>query len=336
MSEVSRDTPLISVAIPTRNRADLLEACLSSLVDQTLSPELFEVVVVDDGSTDSTAEVCERLSEVLPLTYQRLARSGIAAAKNAGLFASRGWIVLFFDDDDIAHAELLRAHVEAHRQWSDPRIAILGYTTWHPSLKVTPVMRYATEIGQNLFSYPSLEPGRELDFTHFWGGRASAKRGFLLEHGAFNQDFTFGYEDIELGFRLSSHGFAVVYSQQALSYMMRELTFEDLCLRCQSQGRSLRRLAAIHPNPTILNYCGLDRLRELWREAESSLVGTCARARMRLTSIESCTDDLELGGHLDELHNLLDWIFPACTARGAFEHHVVAVPSSDSVEEPVS
>jgi GT2 family glycosyltransferase len=319
MSEATYREPLISVAVPTQDRANLLVQCLESLADQTLPRDQFEVIVVDDGSTDHTREVCDRFSDVLSLRYQRLTRSGIAAAKNAGLFASSGRLVLFFDDDDVADADLLRAHVDAHDQWKEPRIAVLGYTTWHPSLEVSPVMHYATEVGQNLFSYPSLTVGEELDFTRFWGGRASAKRAFLLEHGAFNQEFTFGYEDIELGFRLSRCGFAVVYCPEAVSYMLRELSFEDLCLRCEKQGRSLRRLAALHPNPTILDYCDLDRLRDIWSGGESTVLTACEKVRAKLATIQGCTDEGERARHLTDLHGLLECAFAACTARGAFE-----------------
>ena len=231
--------PAISVIIPTHNRASLLTESLASLCDQTLPASDFEVVVVDDGSTDHTREVCDEFSERIGLQYHRIANSGIAAAKNMGLFASRGEIAYFFDDDDVADRNLLTAHVAAHREYPDDRIAILGYTTWHPDLEITPLMKYVTEVGKYLFSYPSLEADKMLDFRHFWGGRASAKRGFLVRHGAFNQDFSFGYEDVELAFRLSGHGFGVVYKPEAISYMVRPLTFDEFCQRCERQGRSL-------------------------------------------------------------------------------------------------
>ena len=95
--------------------------------------------------------------------------SGIAAAKNVGLFASEGEIVCFLDDDDAADNRMLEAHLEGHRAHPDERIAILGYTTWHPELEVTHFMRYLTEIGQHLFSYPSLEPSKVLDFLPLLG-----------------------------------------------------------------------------------------------------------------------------------------------------------------------
>ena len=80
---------------------------------------------------------------------------------------------------------------------------MLGYTTWDPSLEVTPLMRFVTDVGHYLFAYDGLEDGQSLDWTYFWGGRSSCKRGLLLRYGLFNPTFTFGSEDIELGWRLA-------------------------------------------------------------------------------------------------------------------------------------
>ena len=166
--------------------------------------------MVDDGSSDWTQSVCKRLGDQLPLRYFRIENSGISAAKNLGLFVSEAPLVLFFDDDDLADAGLLEAHVEAHRAHPDESVAVLGYTTWAPELEITPLMEYVTEIGQQLFFYRSLEDGETLDHTYFWGGRSSCKRSFLAKHGTFDQELP-AMEDIELGFRLSRHGLKVVY-----------------------------------------------------------------------------------------------------------------------------
>jgi hypothetical protein len=314
-------SPLISVAIPTRDRAELLEQCLGSFAGQTLARNEFEVIVVDDGSTDETAQVCERVASSLPMCYQRLAPSGIAAAKNAGLFASSGQNILFFDDDDMAHPRLLEAHVRAHREWSEPRIAILGYTTWLPSLEVTPLMRYVTEIGQHLFSYPSLEAEKELDFTRFWGGRSSAKRAFLLEHGAFNQDFTFGYEDIELAFRLSKHGFAVVYRADAISYMTRPLNFKEFCQRCERQGRSLWHFSQLHTARAVQEYCGINTLVTAAEVPSFDLDASCALEIARLEELANGELDTDLTCGLYDLYET--------SFRAALETGIVAARGDD-------
>src|ERR1051325_9194665 len=202
-------TPLISVIIPTFNRANALAATLASLADQTLSGDRYEVVIVDDGSNDATQEVCHGFAVKMSLKYLHIDNSGIAEAKNRGILAARGEILLFADDDDIADHRLLEEHLKAHDRHPDESVAVLGYTTWAPTLKVTPLMRYVTEIGGFLFAYRNLTDGQTLDFRYFWGGRSSCKRSFLIKHGLFDPRFRTIIEDMELGYRLSKVGLSV-------------------------------------------------------------------------------------------------------------------------------
>ena len=79
-----------SVVIPTHNRAPLLDRVLASFVTQNADPSVFEVIVVDDGSTDDTSAVCRKYEQRLDLRYVPIARAGLPAAKNAGLTVARG------------------------------------------------------------------------------------------------------------------------------------------------------------------------------------------------------------------------------------------------------
>ena len=72
--------------ISTYNRASLLAGTLASLTRQTLSQDLFEVVIVDDGSTDETADVCRAFAPILPHRYVRQRNAGLASARNHGLY----------------------------------------------------------------------------------------------------------------------------------------------------------------------------------------------------------------------------------------------------------
>lgn len=255
VDRMNNNAPLISVIIPTFNRAAMLSATLESLAGQTLPTDQYEIVVVDDGSRDATPETCRGFASRMTVNYLHIENSGISAAKNAGILAARGRILLFADDDDIADSRLLEEHLKAHEQHPEENMAVLGYTTWAPILPVTPLMRYVTDIGRFLFAYGDLEDGQILDFTYFWGGRSSCKRSFLSKHGVFNSQFRFGAEDVELGYRLSHAGFRVVFHRAAVSYMARPLTFEDFCDRCERQGASLYLLSRLHSDPLIQQYC---------------------------------------------------------------------------------
>ncbi len=322
-----REGPRISVIIPTYQRAALLERSLESLTAQTLPRDDFEVVVIDDGSSDWTASVCERLAEELPLRYLRIENSGISAAKNLGLFASRAPLVLWFDDDDLADPGLLQAHIDAHDAHPEEHVAVLGYTTWASELEITPLMEYVTEIGKHLFSYPNIEDGQTLDYTYFWGGRSSCKRSFLAQHGSFDQDMS-GIEDMELGFRLARHGLTVIHSRSATSYMVRAVSFDEFAQRCHKRGHALWRFTQRHPDPEVERYCRVAEALEKWPSLEPSLEEKLDRVR-ELDRRHAEAGELE-EDELAELRELYGWTLEAFQARGVVE---AAAEASDTAPE---
>ena len=249
-------SPVISVIIPTFNRAAMLRATLESFAAQSIPKNRYEVIVVDDGSKDATRGVCRDFASRIQLKYLHIDNSGTSAAKNTGILASRGKILLFFDDDDIADRRLLEGHLKAHKQHRAENVAVLGYTTWAPTLSITPLMRYVTDIGGFLFAYGDLKDGQMLDFTYFWAGRCSCKRSFLAKYGVFNRQLVV-FEDVELGYRLSRFGLRVVFDRAATSYMTRALTFDEFCKRCERQGEALFLFSRLHDDPVVQQYCQL-------------------------------------------------------------------------------
>jgi glycosyltransferase involved in cell wall biosynthesis len=185
--------PKISVVIPTYNRASLLYHSLSSLVRQTIPKSEFEVIVINDGSKDNTHEVCQSFEKKLNIKWFSIKNSGISTAKNIGLFASKAEIVFFFDDDDVAHKNLLSEHIKTHKKFPEESTVVLGNTKWSSRLKITYIMEYVMNISGELFYYKGMQHEDELDYTFFWGGRSSCKRSFLLNNGIFNQVFKIGF-----------------------------------------------------------------------------------------------------------------------------------------------
>jgi glycosyltransferase involved in cell wall biosynthesis len=273
-------------------------------------------VVVDDGSTDDTPDVCRGFRDRLALRQFRLDHAGISAAKNLGVFAAHARIILFFDDDDVAHGELLSQHVAAHRRHTAESDAVLGYTTWAPWLHVTELMRYLTDVGQLLFSYPSIPPGRVLDFRHFWGGRTSCKRSFMARHGVFRQDFESIIEDIELGYRLSQFQLRVFYEPRAISFMNRSVTLEEFCRRSERQGRAQFAFSRLHQHAIVQDYCQTADAEAHWRSMQPRLPRAVAQAKRIESHLERSADDSELR---EELHRLYKFIFGAHRLKGVVE-----------------
>ena len=312
-------TPRISVVIPTFNRAGLLRASLDSLTRQTLRPDDFEVVVVNDGSSDGTEAVCNEFASPLALRYLYIRNSGISAAKNLGIFAARAPLLLFFDDDDIASPTLLEEHLRAHQEYPAKNVAVLGYTSWAPSVTVTPVMEHIIDIGQQLFAYKNLRHGQRLDYTYFWGGRTSCKRTFLTTHGIFNQSFRAIIEDIELGFRLSKFDLTVVFDRRAVSHMVRPITFDDFCRRCERQGAAMHLFSTLHAEPAVQEYCRLTGAEDVWRHKRANLAAIVARIRELESRCAHCTNTRGDASPSAELHMLYRDTFNAFRYKGAVD-----------------
>src|ERR1035438_4569160 len=117
-----------SVIIPTYNRAPLLSHTLESLVRQSLPADEFEVLVVDDGSSDETSVMVEGFSTRLNLRYFFQEDEGwrTARARNVGIANAAADVCVFLDSGLLAHSGCLAAHVSSHEESPVP-LAICGY-----------------------------------------------------------------------------------------------------------------------------------------------------------------------------------------------------------------
>lgn len=106
------NSPKISVIVPAYNAADFIEECLNSLAKQSMDD--FEVLVVDDGSKDSTAEKAKKFSDKDPrFKVIRLSHGGVAHARNAGIDNAQGEYITFVDADDTLHPQGLKIMLDA-------------------------------------------------------------------------------------------------------------------------------------------------------------------------------------------------------------------------------
>jgi len=294
---------------------------LDSFTRQTLDKAAYEIIVIDDGSVDTTRQVVDAYTAKLPLRYAYQRNAGLASAKNHGLFLARGQVLLFLDDDDIADPNLFTAHMDSHRRYAGDHYAVLGRTLLDSEIEKKPLMHFVTKIGCFLFSYPGLRNGDLLDYTYFWGGRSSCKRRFLINHGVFNPVFRFGCEDIELGYRLSQHGLKVVYNDQAISVMIRNLDFDDFCNRLARQGRSNYVFSRLHPVPEIQSWTEVTEAESLWEKIEP-VYDAIVRSARELDRIANIRIDSGFGvDGLTEalLHRGYRAAFQACKFKGILE-----------------
>ena len=130
--------PSVSIVIPTFNRARYLDLTLASYLGQ--SDREFELVIVDDGSTDDTAGVVASYRDRLPVAYVHQANRGRAHARNTAIEHARGDLLIFSDDDRIAAREFVAEHRAEHRAADRPRV-VLGWqrailSIWIPDLVI--------------------------------------------------------------------------------------------------------------------------------------------------------------------------------------------------------
>jgi GT2 family glycosyltransferase len=241
----------ISVIIPTFNRVGKLSAVLKALAAQTLDRQQFEVVVVNDGSTDATSAWMREFAARSPLNlkYYEQPHQLQSAARNLGIAMSTNPIVLFLGDDIVPQPTLLEEHLRCHRANGNcPNIAVLGHIDWLETLRATPFMRYVGRYGAQ-FGYALIKEHVPISFKCFYTSNVSVHREMLsrLDH-CFDQDFaTYGWEDIELGYRLEKAGMRLLYHPAAVAYHDHHLRVDEFCRRQFTTGQSSRVFIKKHP-----------------------------------------------------------------------------------------
>jgi glycosyltransferase involved in cell wall biosynthesis len=226
----------LSVIIPTHNRKAILQRAIRAYGQQTLPPDTFEVLIVDDGSTDGTPEVVSQCAMTSPASLRCLGQEnrGQAAARNHGISEARGCIILFADDDVIPAPDMLEEHLSWHNTHPRPNFAVLGYIDWAPEVCPTPFMRWLSHAGP-YSSYGYLRPGQEASVGNFYTGNASVKLEFLRKAGLFDEAFqSYGMEDAELGYRLFKNGMRLLYNPGAVGYHWKHVTFADASRRLRA------------------------------------------------------------------------------------------------------
>jgi len=136
------NAPRVSVIIPAYNSGPLVEEAIGSALAQTRPPA--EVVVINDGSTDDTAERLARFGP--PVRVIRQANGGVSAARNRGLAAATGAFVAFLDADDVWHPDKLRRQLEAFAK--RPELGLLGTLTvpWPGTFPAEPEVRRESDL----------------------------------------------------------------------------------------------------------------------------------------------------------------------------------------------
>jgi len=206
----------ISVIIPVFNSAATLQPCLAQLAASTTTP--LECIVVDDGSTDESAEIARQHGAKV-LSPGR--RTGPARARNIGAKAARGDVLFFLDADVCVHPDTVE-RVQQDFEDDSALDALIG------SYDASPGAKDFLSQYKNLMHCYVHQQGRREACT-FWSGCGAIRRAVFLKHAGFDESYERpAIEDIELGYRLRTAGHKVILDKDLLVQHLKRWTFWGL------------------------------------------------------------------------------------------------------------
>ena len=238
----------LAVVVPTYNRCSTLQQCMDHLEQQARKD--FEVVIVDDGSTDATeALVGEYLTRTpLAVRYLRQQNCGPARARNLAISTIQAPVTLLIGDDIFPAPQFTAIHLQLHEQRPELSVAGVGLTTWaEEGQKITPLMRWMDRDGMQ-FNYGELLAGGKPDWRHFYTSNLSVKTE-LLRRFPFDGSFPHAaMEDAEIGSRIQmEHGLEMVFLRDAVAFHLHPISFPDTCRRMEKVGESTARFHELRP-----------------------------------------------------------------------------------------
>lgn len=193
-----------SVVVPAYNASTSIGDCVRALRAQTVDSKCYEVIVVDDGSTDGTGDIAEELG----VTVLRQRRGRQAAARNAGIQAARGDIICFTDADCAPREDWLEKILAP---MADP--AVVGCKGAYDTTQRSLVARFVQIEYED--KYDLLGGQRYIDFIDTYS--AAYRRDVLQANNGFDESFPY-LEDQELSFRLATRGYLMVFQRDAVVY----------------------------------------------------------------------------------------------------------------------
>jgi GT2 family glycosyltransferase len=244
----------LSVVIPTYNRLATLRRCLAALDAQTLERDRYEIILVDDGSTDGTREEMVNRTGIRFIMQPK--NGGPAIARNTGVRAAQGTWILFMGDDIIAPPTFLAQHLQAHAEVPGEHVTVLGYTPWGKDQPVSPLMNYLFD-GRSFqqFRYHAITDPDQVPYKFFYTCNLSVNRNFMLRYGLFDEEFRHAYgEDTELAYRLARHGLRIIYRREIVADHYHLTSYRNARKRARLAGEVATLMARKHPELSNLSF----------------------------------------------------------------------------------
>ncbi len=240
LEETRSAAETVSVVIPVHNRPGDIAACLSSLSAVDNAGAAVETIVVDDGSTDETAEVISRFEVKRLLTGRR---RGASFCRNHGASRATGDILVFLDSDCTVDEGWVGELLAAFR---DPEVTASGGLVDSREDKKG-LDRYEQAKSSLMMGRRRRDSRDEGHFFYLPSCNLAVKKEHFLALGGFREDLAVG-EDVDLCWRLVDKGGVIVYRPSAVVYHRHRNALQDFCARRFDYGTSEPLLQRLHPN----------------------------------------------------------------------------------------
>lgn len=250
-----------TIQLCTYNRAALLERVLDACFEQTVPDDAYEVVLVNDGSTDATPAAIERAAARARCRFivvnQR--NSGLAAGRNAGIARATGERIVFIDDDVLVLPNFVAEHLRSHG--AHPKAIVRGGAIEVESFDDLP---------------PPVWSPRHYSGNFFWTTNVSVPLAAIRGVGGFDESFSeYGWEDIDVGLRLRARGVTAVFNPKALVYHFKPLPrsseVERMLRQARAQARTAVRLVRKHPTWRAYLATGINPLQRSFHQITRGL-----------------------------------------------------------------
>lgn len=244
---------MLSVVIPTYKRPQLLRQCLQHLAKQTIANRL-EVIVVSDGADNVVEQICTEDWGVA-LQYAFVPKSQQGAARNKGVTLATKTYCLFTQDDCFLVPTACEEHLKALQMCNAVQpTAVLGFTTWDPTLTITPLMKWLEQSGWQ-FGFPAIQQYANayiptaMQHSYNYTINLSLPTALALQHTFLEGLTGYGWEDMEWGLRLQMANIGLYYAPSAIGHHHHPITLQDSLKRSFAVGRGLPLITK--KNPTL-------------------------------------------------------------------------------------
>ena len=228
---MGREFPFFSIIVPTRNRPELLVACLHSMAMLEYPRDLFEIVVVVDGGTVPSGEQLASLHTMIDLTILTQSHAGPAVARNNGARHAKGEYFVFTDDDCVPMPDWLLKLAEGFLVYPD---SVLGGRTINALLlnRYSAASHYLMEF---LYTFYNPEPGKARFFA---SNNIALPAAVFQAIGGFSAKYPrAGGEDRDFCRQLQQHGYRLVYVPEAIIRHAHDLTIAGFFWQQFNYGR---------------------------------------------------------------------------------------------------